>query len=83
MFHDPRSLLTGSAGRAVLHAKCVIIDGRRSFATSANFTEAAQERNFELGVLAEDELLARSIESQFEALIDRGLVRPLLLTRSD
>lgn len=75
VFHDPRSLLTGNGGRAVLHAKCVVVDGRRSFVTSANFTEAAQERNFELGVLANDERLARSIESQFEALIDRGLVR--------
>lgn len=77
LFHDPRSLSMGGATRAVLHAKCVVIDGRRSFVTSANFTEAAQERNFELGLLVEDEPLARSIESQFEDLIQRGLVRPL------
>ena len=75
VYHDPRSLLTGAGGRAVLHAKCVVVDGRRSFVTSANFTEAAQERNFELGLLADDELLARSIESQFETLIERNLVR--------
>lgn len=76
VFHDPRSLAT--AGRAVLHAKCVVIDGRRSFVTSANFTEAAHERNFELGLLVDDELLARSIEGQFESLIQRGLVMSLL-----
>lgn len=75
VYHDPRSLAMGAGGRAVLHAKCVVVDGRRSFVTSANFTEAAQERNFELGLLADDELLARSIESQFETLIDRGMVR--------
>lgn len=75
VYHDPRSLSGGAGGRAVLHAKCVVVDGRRSFVTSANFTEAAQERNFELGLLADDELLARSIESQFETLIDRGMVR--------
>lgn len=78
VFHDPRSLAVGGGGRAVLHAKCVVVDGRRSFVTSANFTEAAQERNFELGLLADDELLARSIESQFETLIDRGMVRSVL-----
>lgn len=78
VYHDPRSLVMGVGGRAVLHAKCVVVDGRRSFVTSANFTEAAQERNFELGLLADDELLARSIESQFETLIGRGLVRSVL-----
>jgi hypothetical protein len=31
-----------------------------------------------LGLLADDELLARSIESQFETLIGRGLVRGVL-----
>lgn len=62
----------------MLHAKCVVVDGRRSFVTSANFTEAAQERNFELGLPVDDELLARSIESQFETLIQRGLVSRLL-----
>jgi len=77
VFYDPRGLLANGAGRAVLHAKCVVVDGRRSLVTSANFTEAAQERNFELGLLADDELLARSIETQFETLIDRGLVRRL------
>jgi len=75
VYHDPRSLVMGAGDRAVLHAKCVVVDGRRSFVTSANFTEAAQERNFELGLLADDELLARSIESQFETLIERNLVR--------
>lgn len=78
VFHDPRSLAMSFGKKAVLHAKCVVIDGRRSFVTSANFTEAAQERNFELGLLVEDELLARSIENQFETLIQRGLVRSCL-----
>jgi len=59
IYFDPRSLhrpavsnLGGDTKqRAVLHAKCVVIDGRTAFVSSANFTEAAQERTIEVGVL--------------------------------
>jgi phosphatidylserine/phosphatidylglycerophosphate/cardiolipin synthase-like enzyme len=78
LFHDPRGLSLGSESKAVLHAKCVVVDGRRSFVTSANFTEAAHERNFELGLLVDDVSLARSIEGQFDSLIQRRLVERLL-----
>ncbi len=78
VFYDPRSLASGHGARAVLHAKCVVVDGRRSFVTSANFTEAAQERNFELGLLVDDGPLAKSIEGQFETLIEKELVLALL-----
>lgn len=44
--------------------------------TSANFTEAAQERNIEVGAFLEDAPFARSFVRQIEALVKRGaLVR--------
>lgn len=49
LFYDPRSLETGDA-RASLHAKCVIVDHSRALVTSANFTDAAQRKNVEVGV---------------------------------
>ena len=64
--------------RAVLHAKCVVIDGRIAFVSSANFTEAAQERNIEVGVLVRSELIAERIINFFTALISTGAVRRAL-----
>ena len=65
--------------RASLHAKCVIIDERFSLVTSANLTEAAQQRNIEAGLLVDDPILARSLSSQFEALVDRHLLQAVPL----
>jgi phosphatidylserine/phosphatidylglycerophosphate/cardiolipin synthase-like enzyme len=45
--------------------------------TSANLTEAALDRNIELGLLVRDRALALSISSHFRGLIERGLLRPL------
>lgn len=50
LYYDPRALLAGEA-RASLHAKCVIVDGERALITSANFTDAAQRKNIEAGVV--------------------------------
>jgi hypothetical protein len=38
------------AERAILHAKCVVIDDTQVFLTSANFTQAGQQRNLEAGL---------------------------------
>ena len=57
VFYDPRSLEPdGPAG--VLHAKAVVADDETVFITSANLTEAALDRNFELGLLVRDRALA-------------------------
>ncbi len=74
VYHYPRSLEMEGSKHAVLHAKCVVIDGRRSLLTSANFTEAAQQRNVEVGVLVDDEKLAQRLVRQFERLVDEGVV---------
>jgi phosphatidylserine/phosphatidylglycerophosphate/cardiolipin synthase-like enzyme len=76
VYYDPRSLQPdGPAG--VLHAKAVVTDDEAVFVTSANLTEAAQDRNIELGLLVRDRALAASVSSHFRALIDRGLLNPL------
>lgn len=76
VYYDPRSLeLDGPAG--VLHAKAVVVDEEAVFITSANLTEAALDSNIELGVLVRDRALAESVATQFQVLIDEGLLKPL------
>lgn len=74
VFHDPRALEASKGPRACLHAKCVIVDGRSAFVSSANFSEAAQERNIEAGVVIEDDVFARDLGAQFESLVRAGLL---------
>jgi len=52
----------------------VVIDARWALVTSANFTEATQERNFEAGVLLDHRALARTLVGQFQGLRDRRCV---------
>jgi phosphatidylserine/phosphatidylglycerophosphate/cardiolipin synthase-like enzyme len=61
----------------VLHAKAVVADDEVVFVTSANLTEAAFDRNIELGLLARDRTLALSMASHFQVLISRELLRAL------
>ena len=76
VYFDPRALRTDSHTRASLHAKVVVVDRSKLFLTSANFTEAAQERNIEVGVLVRVPAFARSLLDQFEDnLTRRQLVR--------
>jgi phosphatidylserine/phosphatidylglycerophosphate/cardiolipin synthase-like enzyme len=77
VYYDPRALSTDPAICASLHAKCIVIDDEIAFVTSANFTQWAQERNVEAGVLIRDESFARSLRNQFESLISASGVRLL------
>jgi phosphatidylserine/phosphatidylglycerophosphate/cardiolipin synthase-like enzyme len=79
VYYDPRALELHVRGekRAALHAKCIVVDARFAYVGSANFTEAAQERNIEAGALVEDEAFARGLVGQFEALVVAGLLRRL------
>ena len=68
IFYDPRALSTLPAVRASFHAKGVIVDRRAALLTSANFTEAAQKRNIEAGVLIRYQPLVAQLVSHFEML---------------
>lgn len=80
LFYDPRALDLDSRRRATLHAKCVVTDRSRALITSANFTEAAQRRNIEAGVLVSDRSLCERLVGYFEALRTNGLLAPCAFT---
>jgi phosphatidylserine/phosphatidylglycerophosphate/cardiolipin synthase-like enzyme len=54
-----------------------VADEATVFVTSANLTEAAFDRNIELGLLVRDRPLALTVASQFQGLIDQRLLLPL------
>ncbi len=72
LYYDPRALAEDSEQRASLHAKCVIADRRVALITSANFTDAAQRKNIEVGVVIRHEPFVARLSSYFEALRDSG-----------
>ena len=78
VLYDPRALDPEGPG-GVLHAKAVVADDEAVFVTLANLTEAALDRNIELGVLIRDRALALTIGGYFRSLIDRDLLKPLPL----
>ena len=72
VFYDPRAISADRYSRAALHAKCVVIDCRDVFVSSANFTEAAQERNVEVGLLLHSTSVAVRLIHFFDALCETG-----------
>lgn len=68
VYFDPRSLEPHGGPRSSMHAKCVVIDRSAALVTSANFTDAAQERNIECGVIVRHVPLAGRIADYFESL---------------
>jgi len=77
VWYDPRALEMNREERACLHAKFIAIDGETVLITSANFTEAAQKRNIEVGLLFRNPNRARQLTGYFEALRGTHLLHPL------
>jgi phosphatidylserine/phosphatidylglycerophosphate/cardiolipin synthase-like enzyme len=77
LYYDPRSLELDPVKKACMHAKCIVIDRKIVFVSSANFTEAAQERNVEVGLLIRSTTLAERVQSHFDSLIGENLLVPL------
>lgn len=75
--YDPRALSMETAQRASLHAKCVIIDRTAAFITSANLTEAAQQRNIEVGLLVRNTALVDRLAAYFDELFSLGVLQSL------
>jgi cardiolipin synthase len=59
---------------AKLHAKAIIVDSRDVLLTSANMTNAAYDKNIELGLLCRGGSTARRVQKHFDALIARGVL---------
>ena len=54
---------------ASVHAKCAVADGTVAFVTSANLSDAAMERNMELGILLRGGQVPRLLDQHLAALI--------------
>jgi len=83
IYYYPLSLRLDMARRASLHAKCVVVDGQQTFISSANFTQAAQERNVEVGVLLRSAVVSDQLTRHFDALVSEGLMVSLSLEHCD
>jgi len=68
VYYDPRALSEFPDQRASLHAKCVVIDRRSALITSANFTDAAQRKNIEMGLLVRHVPLVERVVDYFDGL---------------
>ena len=77
VYYDPRSLEMDSVKRSSMHAKCIVVDNRIVFVSSANFTEAAQERNLEVGLLIHSTIVAEKLTRHFDTLLSEGFLQPV------
>jgi phosphatidylserine/phosphatidylglycerophosphate/cardiolipin synthase-like enzyme len=68
LFYDPRAIDAEPRQRAALHAKVVLVDRKAALITSANFTEAAQKRNVEAGVLITHPPFVARLADYFDGL---------------
>ncbi len=75
VFYDPRALQIVDKTTFCLHAKCVVLDDRETFVTSANFTAAGHERNIEVGALIRDSGFAAALRPQFDSLVEARILQ--------
>lgn len=68
---------TDSSPTASVHAKCAVADGAVAFVSSANLTDAAMERNMELGVLLRGGQVPRLLDQHLTALVTTKQLRKL------
>lgn len=62
---------------ATVHAKCAVADATVAFITSANMSDAAMERNMELGLLVRGGQVPSLLERHLGALVTTKLLRKL------
>ncbi|MDA0841193.1 MAG: DISARM system phospholipase D-like protein DrmC [Planctomycetota bacterium] len=74
IYYDPRALELSGPTKASLHAKCLIVDRKVALITSANFTEAAQQRNIEAGVIVNYQPFVQRIATYFDGLKEKLLM---------
>ncbi|HYR89308.1 MAG TPA: DISARM system phospholipase D-like protein DrmC [Terriglobia bacterium] len=81
LFYFPSSLEERPHERGSMHAKIVIIDNSKVFISSANFTEAAQQRNIEVGLVVRSRPLSQQLTNHFLSMVADGALRPIFKTR--
>ena len=77
VYYFTGSLEEAHEKRAAMHAKCVVVDDKDVFVSSANFTEAAHQRNIEVGLLIRSPTIATQLTQHFRSLRAAGLLRPV------
>jgi phosphatidylserine/phosphatidylglycerophosphate/cardiolipin synthase-like enzyme len=78
VYHFPASLHLKASERAAMHCKFVLADEERCFITSANFTEAAQTKNIEVGLELTGSYEPKALSSYFKALIQAKVLARLI-----
>lgn len=73
VYYDPRCLSQDPSLRTSMHAKCVVVDRKTALITSANFTEAARERNIEAGIVIHYEPIVCRLAEYISALKNKEL----------
>lgn len=76
LLHFPRSLEQNWRDKASLHSKVIVVDRKRLFISSANLTDAAQDKNIETGVIIEHAASALRLVNYFDSLKLDGLLKP-------
>ncbi|WBA09635.1 DISARM system phospholipase D-like protein DrmC [Salinivibrio kushneri] len=69
------------SGFARVHAKCAVADRQRAFITSANLTEAALDRNIEMGINIEGGSIPADICRQFKSMVDSKELIPFTMAK--
>jgi cardiolipin synthase len=69
LLYEWKKSLTLKEPGASVHAKCAVADGKVAFITSANLSDAAMERNMELGVLLRGGQMPQLLDQHLMALI--------------
>jgi len=74
IYYDARCL-TDEEGVSSLHGKCLICDRKKALISSANFTEAAQKRNIEIGLLVDHEPTILTLTNYFAGLVEIEVIK--------
>lgn len=74
IYYDTRGIEDDST-QSSLHAKCLICDREKALISSANFTEAAQKRNIEAGILVNHPATVDRLATYFDGLKHAGVLQ--------
>jgi len=77
VYYFPSSLEERAHDRAAMHAKVIVVDNAKVFISSANFTEAAHNRNIEVGLVIRSKMLADQLTKYFAGLVADCKLKPV------
>ena len=70
-------MINGDEQTGSLHAKFILQDNSKLFISSANLTQAAMDRNIELGVIIEAQDVIGKLQNQIDSLIKENVITRL------